>query len=83
MLYDNGRQGLYWENGDNDAGDFLVGTNSGISTGDGPCYERGGSFISNCWGAYDGHGNMCSRNYVTKFKAYSPAQTGCWHVMVR
>lgn len=72
---------LRWEDGDSDTGDFLVGTNDG-SSGDGHCYYRTGQFVGNCYGSYDGNGNMCQRLSPAS-GGYSPAKSGYWYVWIR
>ena len=82
---------MRFEDGDGDAGDFLIGTmgdasvdsadQGGTGSGDGHCYHRGSTNPMNCYGSYDGQSNMCQR--AGPSSGYSPAQTGYWYMFVR
>ena len=46
------------------------------------CYGRGFQGTTNCWGAYDGHNNMCSRGSQPDGQ-YAPSVSGYWYIWLR
>ena len=74
------------EDHDDDTGDFHLGTGGlpadQATNGDDECYGRGFQGITNCWGAYDTHNNMCSRMNAPA-NQYAPSVTGFWYVWLR
>lgn len=67
-----------WEDSANDPGDFLVGTMEAGNEGGGDahCYGRGYVGVTNCWGSYDGHGNMCT--HLGPTSGYAASSDGYW-----